>query len=384
MHILHVYKDYPPVLGGIEAHIQTLARHQVHQGLQVTVLVTNPAPLPAGLRTRVSLEDGVTVIRSGRCLTTASTPLSPVQAWWQRRLRPDVVHLHFPYPPGEVANLLWGQGRVTVITYHSDVIRQQLILRLYRPLLRRVLARADAIIATSHAYVTSSPFLAPLADSVQVIPLGIDLDPFLHADQAAARTLRARFTGDRSDHHLLLFVGRLRYYKGVDVLLRALVQVPGAVLLVVGAGPMKQAWEALARDLGLGPRVHFLGDVPAEALPAHYAAADLFILPATSRAEAMGLVLVEAMATGVPVISTELGTGTSYVNQHGVTGLVVPPGDVTALTAAIDTLLADPRRRERMGRRAQARVRQEFDAAMMAERVLEVYTRALGCAAQAR
>ncbi len=317
--VLHVYKDYyPPTLGGIEKHIHTLAHHQTLQGLDVTVLVTNPSRFPRGLRTRVEgpPTQAYRIIRAGRILTVASTPISPVQAWFQARLAVDIVHLQFPYPPGEVANYLWGRGKKTVITYHSDVVRQRVILWLYRPLLLQVLHKADAIIATSPAYVASSPFLNRVRERVRVIPLGINLHPFLFLNRERACRLRKRLVGN-GDTSVFLFVGRLRYYKGVDVLLRALAQVEGARLWVVGSGPMERKWREQAQDLGLGGRVHFLGDVPEEELPLYYGASDVFVLPSTSRAEAMGLAMVEAMAAGRPVISTELGTGTSFVNVHG-------------------------------------------------------------------
>ena len=382
--VLHVYKDYyPPVLGGIEKHLHALAHLQAAQGLDVTVLVTNPAPFPRGMRTITSserpTEEGdrrVRIIRAARLFTVASTPISLAQAWKQLHLEADIVHLHFPYPPGEVVNYLGGKAKATVITYHSDVIRQRVILRLYRPLLWRVLKRADAIIASSPGYVESSPFLSRLRERVRVIPLGIDLTPFLGVSRERARRHRRRLLGNR-EVPIVLFVGRLRYYKGVDVLLRALVHVPDAELWIVGTGPQGEEWKQLARTLGLGARVHFLGDVPEGDLPLYYAAADLFVLPSVSRAEALGLVLIEAMASGIPVISTELGTGTSFVNVHGETGLVVPAGDVQALAAAMRYLLSQPEVRARMGRAARERAVREFRADLMAARITEVYTNLL-------
>ncbi len=379
--VLHVYKDYyPPVLGGIEKHLHVLAHLQAAQGLDVTVLVTNPAPFPRGMRTITSserpTEEGdrrVRIIRAARLFTVASTPISLAQAWKQLHLEADIVHLHFPYPPGEVVNYLGGKAKATVITYHSDVIRQRVILRLYRPLLWRVLKRADAIIASSPGYVESSPFLSRLRERVRVIPLGIDLTPFLGVSRERAKRHRRRLLGNR-EVPIVLFVGRLRYYKGVDVLLRALAHVPEAELWIVGTGPQGEEWKQLARTLGLGERVHFLGDVPEGDLPLYYAAADLFVLPSVSRAEALGLVLMEAMASGIPVISTELGTGTSFVNVHGETGLVVPAGDVQALAAAMRDLLAQPEVRARMGRAARERAMREFRADLMAARITEVYT----------
>ncbi|MBC7225244.1 MAG: glycosyltransferase [Anaerolineae bacterium] len=366
MRILHVYKDYDPVLGGIENHIRLLAEGQTARGHKVAVLVTS-------LTTRTTVEDrgGVRVIKAGRALTLSSTPISLSLPVYLARLRPDITHLHFPYPLGEVAHLLFGRGRPTVITYHSDVVRQQGWLRFYRPFLRRILRRADRIIATSPHYVATSPYLRDVADRCRVIPLGIEVARFAQADPEAVRALRDRFGAP-----LLLFVGRLRYYKGLPHLLRALQGLPEARLVVVGDGPMRSAWEAEALALNLAGRVHFVGEVGQDELPAYYHACDLFVLPADQRSEAFGAVLLEAMASGRPVISTELGTGTSWVNRHGETGWVVPPADSEALRQAIQRLLEDEPLRQRLGEEAR-RWAQEFDVQALVDRVLALYEEVL-------
>jgi glycosyltransferase involved in cell wall biosynthesis len=357
MRILHVYKDYHPILGGIENHVRTLAELQASAGHEVTVLVTNPGRQPA----RQQL-NSVTVIRAPRLATVASTPLSPTFPLQLRRLRPDITHLHFPYPVGELSQWLAGRRRPYVVTYHSDVVRQQRVLGLYRPLLQRILRGAARILPTSAQYAATSPFLQPLAERCTVVPLSVDPVRF----HGAAPLLAPAAVPS------LLFVGRHRYYKGLDDLLRAL---PGleARLLVGGDGPLRPTWEALAGELSLGEQVHFLGDVSDAELPRLYASADLFVLPANSRAEAFGMVLLEAMASALPCITTEVGTGTSFVVQHGVTGLVVPARDPAALRAALQRLLPDAPRRAQMGAAARARVLAEFTPQQLLARVLAVY-----------
>jgi len=366
--ILHIYKDYFPVLGGIENHIRLLAESQKERGHDVTVLVTNLTS-----RTVVEQIGGVRVIKAGRQATIARAPLSLAFPRLLARERPDIAHLHFPYPVGEVCYHFLGRARRTVITYHSDVVRQQGWLRLYRPLLWRVLRGADRIIATSPHYVRTSPFLHALADRCTVVPLGIDLHRFQHDCSAQAQAIRAQYCGTGEGAlPLILFVGLLRYYKGLQYLLEAMTQLQ-ACLLIIGEGPMADEWQRLSVALGLQGRTHFLMEVSNERLPAFYQAADLFVLPASQRSEAFGLVQVEAMASGVPVISTELGTGTSWVNRHGDTGLVIPPRDVPALVQAITDLLADPARRQEMGRRGRERARREFSHEVMTDRVLALY-----------
>ncbi len=361
MRILHVYKDYFPVTGGIENHIRLLAREQVRCGHNVTVLVTNLGP-----RTLEEEREGVRVIKAARLAHLASTPLSFSFFRLMGRIPADVTHLHFPYPPGEVANFLFGRGEVTVLTYHSDVVRQRSILALYHPLLLRILGRADGIIVTSPRYLESSPYLRLFRDKCRVIPLGVEVERFASASGEEVQAIRQRYGSP-----LLLFVGKLRYYKGIPYLLEAMRELD-ARLLIVGSGPMEGEWRKLSREMGLEGKVFFLGEVEEEKLPAFYQACDVFVLPASHRSEAFGTVLVEAMAAGKPVISTELGTGTSWVNKDGETGLVVPPRDPGALARAVRLLLGDEALRLRMGERARAHA-QSFSVGEMTRRVLDFY-----------
>ncbi len=362
MRIVHIYKDYPPILGGIENHVKLLAEGQSARGHAVTVLVTNPR----GLHSTEMLEHHVRVVRAARFATVASTPLSLALPWRLLREQADIVHLHFPYPVGETAQWLLRRGRGTVLSYHSDVVRQASILRFYRPIMSRVLRSADAIVIGSPP-MQNSAYLAPHQHKLRLIPYGIPLDRF-----------RRTSLSDQPDgsSFTLLFVGRLRYYKGLDTLIRALPLTP-ARLRIVGIGPMEAEWRTLAQTLGVADRIEWLGEVPDEDLPGLYHQAHLFVLPASHPSEAFGLVQVEAMAAGLPVVCTELGTGTTYVNIDGQTGLVVPPRDPERLAEAINLLIADPERRRALGRTAQARVEQEFALDVMIERVLALYVELL-------
>jgi len=362
MKILHIYKDYYPVLGGMENHIKMLAEALVQRGHEVTVLATHPTA-----RTHVEVINGVHVIKAGRLATVASAPLSislPATLWHQH---PDIAHLHFPYPVGELSQLLCGRAPHTVITYHSDIVRQKGLLWFYRPLLWKVLNRAERIIATSTNYIESSPYLKQLRHKCTVIPLGIELERFLHTPPVQVQHIR-----DTYGSPLLLFVGKLRYYKGLQYLLAVMLDIP-CKLLVVGSGPMEAEWRHLAMSLGLSGKVFFLGEVSDEELPAYYHACNIFVLPASERSEAFGTVQIEAMASGLPVVCTELGTGTSFVNVHGQTGLVVPPRDPTALATAILTLLQDEQRRREMGQCARHRALNEFSLPTMVDRITSLY-----------
>ena len=368
--VLHVYKDfYPPVYGGIEQHLNLLCR-MLRPFCDVRVLVS----ASGSPRTRRVVVDGIPVMRAGEWIRIASAPICPTWPLLFRRLRAQLYHFHFPNPTGDVSYWLSGSRGKIVVTYHSDIVRQSTILPLYRPFLWRLLEKADAILATSPVYVESSDYLRPFREKCDVVPLGVDLRRF---DRREAIETRAAEWRSNWQGPLVLFVGRLRYYKGLDVLMRAAPLIH-ARIGIVGDGPYEQILRIIHRELDLGDRVVFLGPQSEFELLALYRAARVFVLPSTHRSEALGLAMMEAMASGVPVVSTELGTGTSWVNQHEVTGLVVPPGDPAALARAINTLVDDDALAARCGAAARARIECEFSHDVMARRVLRVYERVTG------
>ncbi|MFV9505537.1 MAG: glycosyltransferase [Oscillochloridaceae bacterium umkhey_bin13] len=368
MHILQIYKDYPPVQGGIEGHVALLAEGLVARGHQVTVLYS-----ALGRQTSRTQRNGVQLWGIGRLVTLASTPLSPGLPWFVARARPDLIHLHHPHPPGDLAALLAGRASPLVVSYHSDIVRQRRLAPLVQPLIRRSLHRAGRIIAASPTYIRTSPLLAPLASRCRVIPYGQPLDQLAQADPAAVAAWRARFPGP-----IILFVGRLRYYKGLDQLIRAMASVPAQALIVGGEASVQQRdLINLAHDVGVAERIHLLGALDEASLRALYHAADVFVLPSNERSEAFGIVQVEAQAAGLPVVCTELGTGTSYVTQHGRTGIVVPPNDVTALARALRVLVANPALARAMGQAGRARASAEFGLERMLDRIEAVYHEAI-------
>ena len=355
MRVVHVYKDIHPVKGGMENYVLALCRRlRESAGVDAQILATSP-----GRRTQRTTIEGVPTIKAARLATAASTPLSLALAPWLRRMQPDMVHLHVPYPVGELAYLLTTPRTPMVMTYHSDVVRQRTLLRAYGPALDLVLRRARVIMATSPQYKASSPWLRRHRARCRIVPLGIDQQRFRHPAAATltlAQTLRARYGPNLLHSH-----GVFRYYKGLRYLIEALALLPEGRLLLTGTGPEETALREQVAAAGLAARVHFAGAVSDADLPAYYRAADLYVLPAVARSEAFGISMVEAQASGLPCISTELGTGTSYVNMNGVTGLIVPPADAGALAHAIRHLLADGDVRRTMGRRAQARAAELFD-----------------------
>jgi len=379
LNILHIYKDYYPVLGGIENHLRQLAEAQVAQGHNVTVLVTNTTS-----KTIVDSLNGVRIIRTGRQVNVQSVPLSAALLPMLRResAKAEIAHLHSPYPPGEAINLWFGRAKKTVITWHSDIVRQKALLRFYTPTLRKVIRRADCILPTSNTYARSSPWLQGHLDKCVVVPLGVDTSRFqptglLNPQAALVRERILDIAHRGAATTILLTVGRLRYYKGLDDLIRAMPHLPDAIAVVAGSGPMEAAWKSLALELGVADRVLFVGDVSDAELPAYYEATDIYVLPANVRAEAFGIAIIKAMACGLPIICTDVGTGTSWINQHNTTGLVTPPRNPVALAASIRQLQGAPILRRQMGMAGRQRVLDEFTINKMIQRVNHVYRQVL-------
>ena len=376
MRILHLGKYYAPVRGGIERYTQDLAEACVAQGDTVGVLVHQQ---PGHWRRARESLNRVDVYRSGCIAAPVYTPLSPGYpfdlARALRELRPDLLHLHFPNPSCFAVLASPAARRLPwIVHWHADVPpdspdwRLRNAYRLYRPFEQAVLRRASAVIATSQPYVDASPALAPWREKTTVIPLGIGA-----RDTARARTdLWPAGAGLR-----LLGVGRLSHYKGFDVLIEALAQVDDARLLLVGGGECEREWRALARTRGVDARVAFAGALDDDLLASAYAAADAFVLPSLDRGEAFGLVLLEAMRAGLPVIASAIaGSGVGFVIADGDTGLLVPPGDAGELARAI-ARLRDADLRSRMGAAGHVRWKDAFTLDRSVQEVRSTYRHAL-------
>lgn len=362
--ILQIGKFYPPHHGGMEAHLELVCRH-LRTRFDVHVVVSNEGRAAAS-----EVRDGIPVRRLPRPFSITSAPVNTGLASAIRDVRPDLVHLHLPHPGAVLGLLPSGYRGPLVVTYHSDVVRQRLMGAIFQPLLDACLNRASAILVTSRAYLDTSVPLRKHRSRCTVIPLGIPLEGIAERSDPRAAAIRAQH-GPR----IVLAVGRFVYYKGFEVLLEAMRTVD-ARLLLVGDGAERESLLAHARRLGIDARATFLGTVP-DTSP-YFAAADVFVLPSTTRAEAFGIVQLEAMASRTPVVNTRLPTGVPWVSQHEQTGLTVTPGDPGELAAAIQRLLGDRGMRERLGEAGRARVEREFTDRVMMSRIIAVYEDALG------
>jgi glycosyltransferase involved in cell wall biosynthesis len=383
MRVLHIGKFYPPYPGGIERSSADLCAALAARDVDVAMLA-HAAP---GQSTRNYMEAGVDVTLAACHGQLLYAPLSPGFPLLLNRSiaehRPDLLHLHLPNVSAFWALLSPAARRVPwIVHWHADVpldIRRagvRATYRLYRPFEQALLKRAHAVIATSAPYCDSSTALAPWRDKITVIPLGIGSeDTFTHVDkytppatQNAALWPASTGTGLR-----ILAVGRLSYYKGFDVLLRALAQTRDASLLLIGGGECEAQLKAVARDLDIEARVHFAGHVDDATLARAYGEAQVFCLPSIERTEAFGMVLLEAMRARLPVIASAIpGSGVNYVVDEG-SGVLVPPGDAGALGHAFARMAESPELRERLGTGGAARWREEFTLDRFAQRVLALY-----------
>jgi glycosyltransferase involved in cell wall biosynthesis len=300
-------------------------------------------------------------------------PLHALRRHWRAPF--DIVHLQFPADPmAHLACELLPRSVKRVIGWHSDIVRQQGLLKLYRPFLNHSLRRADAIIAATPAHISSSAQLAPVRGTARfhIVPYGFDLARFRDRP-ALADEIRRRHAG----RFLLFALGRHVYYKGFEFLIRALASIPQATLALGGQGPLTPELRRIAREAGVAERVEFLGRIPDRDLPAWYHACDVFCLPSVEPAEAFGIVQVEAMACARPVLCCQLHNGVNWVNRDGETGLAVPAADPAALAVALTRLRRDAALRARLGEEGRRRAFSVFSAEAMASGTLAVYREVL-------
>ncbi|MGA7870695.1 MAG: glycosyltransferase [Candidatus Binatus sp.] len=358
--VLQIGKYYPPHRGGMETHLEQLAG-ELNKSVDLEVLVSNESR-----KTAVEWVDGVKVSRIGKAWELASTPICPQMTKAIHRARADLVHVHLPNPAAVVALLASGYRGPTVVTWHSDVVRQRVLAGLFQPLLNAFIRRCSAIIVSSPNYLLSSPVLRANRRKCRVIPFGIPPELFQRECTSAVAAIRKRF-GSR----IILTVGRCVYYKGLEYLIRSMLKIPDAQLLIIGDGPRRLALEAETRAFGLSDRVAFLGSV-ADPVP-YYQACDIFALASIARSEAFGIVQLEALAAGKPVVNTLLPSGVPFVSVDGVTGFSVTPGDSDALAKALSQLLNQPALRSKFGQEGIRRVNRHFTLQRMVDRTLRLY-----------
>lgn len=364
MRVIHVFKTFSPdTYGGIEQVIKTLANHTQKIGVENKVLVLTPG-VP-----RVDLEpSGYEVKRFKQDLYLASTgfSLSMFSSFSRELAWADIVHLHFPWPFADVCYLASGIKKPTVLSYHSDVVNQVMLNKLYAPLRNYYFSKANVICAASPGIMKSSSVLEKFQAKVQLITYGIEHFPRMTKEDESVQSWHKRF-GER----FFLFLGGLRYYKGLHILIEAL-HGRDYPTVIVGSGSEYAALKEQVASRGL-QNIYFIPEVSDVEKRSLMRAAYGFVFPSHLPSEAFGIALLEAAQQGIPMISCEIGTGTSYANLDMETGLVVVPSDPEALRTALDTFWEHPEKVEKWGLAALARYQETFRAEMMAEKYYEIY-----------
>lgn len=373
MRVLHFYKTYlPDTVGGVEQVISHLAQGAYARGIEVDVL-----SLTRDRSASTIALHGHKAYRAKLDFEIASTgfSVSAFSIFKKLATNADIIHYHFPWPFMDAVHFAACHSKPTVVTYHSDIVKQKYLLKLYRPLQQRFLHSVNKIVASSPNYLATSEVLQQFADKVTIIPLGIDKAIYPKPSHE-----RLAYWRNRIGSRFFLFVGLLRYYKGLHVLLEAARGTEFPIVLV-GAGPIERDLKSQANQLGL-QHVHFLGPLSEEDKVALFMLCYGVLFPSHVRSEAFGISLLEGAMFGKPMISTEIGTGTSFININRETGIVIPPNDPAALREAMRSLWNDLAAASTMGKRAEERYWNCFTASKMTDAYVELYHEVVGAQKQ--
>ena len=363
MKVLHICKYYYPYKGGMETHVYNLCNRLRDKHVNLEVLAFND-----GFITKHDIIRNISVTRIASYGKIFSTPLSLSLPLYLSKNGFDIFHIHLPNPIVNIFTLLMRLKNI-IVTYHSDIIKYKYVFRIYKPFLLRLLNKVNYIIVPSPITIESSNILSKYKDKCIAIPHGIELKKYNQTEliKKKVNEIKKIFS-----NRIILFVGRLRYYKGLEYLIKAMKRIDG-ILLIVGKGNLEFRLKKLVFKLDLNDKIYFLGEIPDEELIFFYHACMVVVLPSIEKSESFGIVQLEAMACYKPVISTNIKTGVSWVNQNMKTGFVIPPKDVNSLSSAINKLINDERLRNRFGENGRKRVEEEFTAELMSNRVVDLY-----------
>lgn len=368
MRVLQFYRTYlPETHGGVEEAIHQICLATQKLGVEQRVLTLAPVvstetvELPEAKVVRVPLQ-----YEPASC----SMGLHAFQEYRRQAEWADVIHIHYPWPFADLVHLVSGCQKPVLVTYHSDIIRQTFLEKLYAPLRWLFFRKVSRFVCTSPNYLDSSPLLGELNPPVDVVPLGLSPESYAPPTSVALEEVQAKF-----GEGFFLFIGVLRYYKGLQYLIEAAANT-GLPVVIAGHGPEEKALKARASALG-ATNVRFAGFVSNDVKQALMRSCKAVVFPSCERSEAFGVTLLEGQMHGLPLISCEIGTGTSYVNQHGETGLVVPPCDSLALANAMRQIHDEPEKAQEMGQSGRERLNRLFSGAQVGERYYELYRRLL-------
>lgn len=366
--ILEVNKAYFPHTGGIETLVRQYSEELgKYRNIEVRTLVCRDG------RGKTYSENinGVKLTRAGSIGTYFSCPLSLsfIKLFRKMARNADIVHIHVPFPLADLALLLSGYRGKVIVSWHSDIVKQKKLLTLYRPLLKYLLDRADCILTATEGHIDGSEFLSEYRRKCRILPYGLNPEEYLNISKTPFLTKKAT----NPDCVKIFFTGRLVYYKGVDVLIKAIRRVSyNCELFIAGTGVLENELKEKVCRYNISDRVHFLDFLPEEQLKQAYADCDIFVLPSVERSEAFGIVQLEAMIYGKPVINTRLPSGVPYVSIHGKTGLTVQPENHRQLAEAIELLCRNENIRKQLGKSAHERVMTEFNEKIIIKKLYRI------------
>lgn len=366
--VLHVYKDiYPPVPGGIERHIDAIRRAVPQWRHDVLVCARGRRTI----RRETPFGTEIHVGELGRVLSAPIAPTFP--AHLRQARRGALVHLHMPNPTGEISLLLAGRRGPAIASYHCDIFRQRALLPLYQPLVVAALRAVDTVVVGSSGLACGSPLLRAANVPTTLVPYAVDVDQWAPTavPEEAIEAMRRRFGAEH-----IVAVGRLVSYKGFDRLVRIARRLT-LPLVIIGDGPMRPELEVLIEEQGVSDRVRLAGPVSDAELSTHLAAAAVFVMASVNRAESFGIATLEAQAAGLPVVATDVGTGTHEAFVPGESGVLLPAGDDNALVQALNELAAAPSRRRAMGEIGRRRVAERNSLTALGAQLTKVYADAV-------
>ncbi|MDE6540120.1 MAG: glycosyltransferase [Ruminococcus sp.] len=368
--ILEINKAYFPHTGGIETLVKQYSEELgKYKNIEIHTLVCRDG---RG-KTYSEKINGVKLTRAGSFGTYFSCPLSVsfIRLFRKMSANADIIHIHVPFPLADLALLLSGYSGKVIVSWHSDIVKQKKLLMLYKPLMKYLLDRADCILVATEGHIMGSEFLPEYRHKCRVLPYGITSENYLNIKKIPFLTEKAT----NPESVKVFFTGRLVYYKGVDVLIRAFRKVKdNCELFIAGTGTLESELKRNVQEYGLNDRVHFLGFLPEEQLKQAFSDCDIFVLPSVKRSEAFGIVQLEAMIYGKPVINTNLPSGVPCVSIHEKTGITVMPYDTHELANAINILRKNKSLREKMGQNAQKRVLDYFNEKNIIQNLYKIIT----------
>jgi len=360
--VLQVGKYYPPYSGGMETVLKIICEG-ISNKVCLKLLVSNTK-----FSTQIE-NHGFPLYKAGRIANIYSLSICPSFPRWIKKLDSDIIHIHVPNPLAELSYLVNNLKGKLIVHFHSDIVRQKIFMPIYKSVLLKFFDKAEAIIIPTPNHLKYSKFLKNFSNKCSVIPFGIDVNAFKFSQELSEEKEKKK---SKEDLPILLFVGRLVYYKGLDYLITAMNHI-NAKLFIVGQGPLEKQLVQLVKSLKIEDKVFFLGNLSQTEMIFYYHFCDVFVLPSIASSEMFGVVQLEAMACGKPVLSTDLKSGVPWVNQHEKTGLVVPPKNVGAIVDAVNLLLMNDDLRNLYGMNGKKRVEELFTLESMTDKILKLY-----------